>query len=134
MKYDIFLGGPWEKYAPFPYKTMIKEAFPELNLFDPEERPSQETGDWFVDNYQALHNSKTMLALVPEFAFPGVAPEVGIFYQVNSKDPSKPLDEIVIIWPEIVKPDYGKKVAAKMGYVVENPEEAISRLKPILYN
>lgn len=132
MKYDIFLGGPWEKHAPFPYKTMIKEAFPDKNIFDPEEQASQKTGNWFVDNYNALESSLTMVALVPEFPFPGVGPEAGIFYHINSKDPNKPLEELVIIWPEIVKPDHGRKVAERMGYVVENVEDAILKLKAVI--
>lgn len=132
MKHDIFLGGPWEKHAPFPYKTMIKEAFPDKNIFDPEEQASQKIGNWFVDNYNALESSLTLVALVPEFPFPGVGPEVGIFYCSHNKDPNKPLEEIVIIWPEIVKPDHGKKVAERMGYLVENVEECIARLKVII--
>jgi hypothetical protein len=134
MEYDIFLGGPWEKYAPFPYKSMIKAAFPDKNIFDPETRPSQTAGDWFSENYFAIEDSLTMVTLVPSFPFPGVGPEVGFFYHEHCcEDPTKRLEELVIIWPVDIKPDFGKKVAAKMGYIVENPEEAIARLRPILY-
>lgn len=133
MEYDIFLGGPWERHAPFRYKSIIKEAFSDRNIFDPEERPSQERGDWFADNFYALEHSRAMVALVPSFPFPGVAPEVGIFYYSKcNNNPTKALDEIIIIWPPIVKPDYGKKVAEKMGYIVESSDEAILRLKSLL--
>jgi len=132
MKYDIFLGGPWEKRCLVPYKSMIKEAFPDKKIFDPEERTAQETGGWFVDNYKALKSSLAMVAFIPNFPFPGVGPEVGLFYEMHSKSPKKPLEEIVIIWSDIVKPDYGKKVAEKFGYVVEDTEEAIVRLKALL--
>lgn len=132
--YDVFLGGPWERHAPFPYKSDIKKAFPDKIIFDPEKRQSQKSGEWFVDNYYAIENSLTMIALVPNFPFPGVGPEVGFFYYRKcNNEPRKPLEELVIIWPSIVKPDYGKKVAEKMGYLVENSEQAIARLKPIFY-
>ena len=131
-EYDIFVGGPWEKHAPFPYKSMIKDAFPDKRIFDPEERASQRTGDWFVDNYRGLRDSRTMAALVPYFPLPGVGPEIGIFYYTHAKTIGKPLEELAIIWPEVVKPDYGKKVAEKMGCIVKDPEQAISRLKAVL--
>jgi len=135
MKYDLFLGGPWERFAPFPYKTEIKNAFLGKNLFDPESQDSQKTGEWFEDNYNALENSLAMVALVPSFPFPGVGPEAGIFYSKrrgSAKLLAKPLDELTIIWPKELKPDYGKRVAEKMGYVVTNSEEAIARLKIVL--
>ncbi len=131
MKHDIFLGGPWEQYAPFPYKTHIKQAFPNKKCFDPETDSNQ--GTWFADNYEGIENSAAMVALVPSFPFPGVGPEVGHFYRANCKsDPTKPLENLVIIWPEAVKPDFGKEVATKMGYVVENCEQAIARLRVVL--
>jgi len=131
MKYDLFLGGPWERFAPFPYKTEIKKSFPGKSIFDPEEQESQKSDNWFEDNYRAIENSFAMAALVPQFPFPGVGPETGIFYN-KRRISAKPLDELVIIWPREFKPDYGKKVAEKMGYVVENCEEAIIRLKKVL--
>jgi hypothetical protein len=132
MNYDIFLGGPWEKHAPFPYKSEIRKAFPDKRIFDPEVQPEQKTDKWFMKNLSALESCKSVVALVPDFPFPGIGPEVGFFYHKNCQgDFSKPLEEIVIIWPKTVKPEYGKKVAEKMGYVVENPEEAIARLKQI---
>lgn len=132
MKYDIFLAGPWEKHALIPYKRKIKEAFPNNHIFDPEERLSQKTGEWFKDNYNALKSSKSLVSLVPDFPFSGNSLEVGIYYQMHSKNQDKPLEQIIVIWPEEVKPDYGKEVAKHIGYVVENIEEAIIRLKDVL--
>lgn len=135
MAYDIFLGGPWEDKAHEPYKTKIKRAFPNNRIFDPEEQTSQKDGTWFVDNYWAILSSKTMVSFVPSFPFPGVGPEVGIFYHEHCDwNLLEPLKELVIIWPDFVKPDHGKSVARRMGYIVENTGEAIARLRPILYD
>lgn len=140
MKYDIFLAGPWENFAPAPYKRKIKEAFKDKKIYDPEKERldfyddihATLKDDWFAINYDALLNSVAMVALVPQFPFPGVGPETGIFYSSHCKKVGEPLEELVIIWPEAVKPDYGKQVAKHMGYVVENTNEAISRLRAVL--
>lgn len=35
-KWDVFLGGPMEQFAPIPfYKTRLKGAFPKRKMFDP---------------------------------------------------------------------------------------------------
>lgn len=51
---------------------------------------------------------------------------------MHSKNPNKPLEQIIIIWPKNVKPDYGKEVVKYIGYVVENTEQAVLKLKDIL--
>ncbi|MBU1199640.1 MAG: hypothetical protein KKF46_03065 [Nanoarchaeota archaeon] len=133
MIQDIFLGGPFTKHEPYDdYKIKIKSAFPDKDIFDPETQEYQKTGDWFQENAFALENSLALVAYIPDFPFAMVGPEVGIFYTMHDQSNfTRPLDEIIIIWPETLKPDYAKKAAAKMGYVVENPDEAIVRLKKL---
>jgi hypothetical protein len=132
--YDIFLGGPFVKHNPYDfYKQKIKDAFPGYRIFDPEVQDYQKTGDWFVGNAFALRGSLALAAYLPEFPFPTIGPEAGMFYTMHNKgDFSRPLEQIVIIWPESLKPDYAKKAVAKMGYVVETPEQAIVLLKKVL--
>ncbi|MBN2052530.1 hypothetical protein JW756_03430 [Candidatus Woesearchaeota archaeon] len=134
-EFDIFLGGRWEKHSPYPYKTIIKNAFPDKRIFDPETDPTQKNGKWFEKNFRSLQKSRTLVAFVPDFPFPGIGFETGVFYHSHCQgDASKPLEEIIIIWPDSVKPDHAKKIASKMGYVVENPDEAVLRLKLVLYS
>lgn len=117
----------------FHTNQILKKHFLIKKRFDPEDYLSKDTHTWFEDNLLALENSLTMVALVPDFPFPGVALEVGFFYHKNCKgDATRPLEELIVIWPSIVTPDYGKKVVEKMGFIVENTQEAIARLKPLL--
>ncbi|MCD6215606.1 MAG: hypothetical protein J7J92_00845 [Candidatus Aenigmarchaeota archaeon] len=140
MKYDIFLAGPWENFAPAPYKRKIKEAFKDKKIYDPEKEclnfyddvHAVLRKDWFALNYDALSNSLSMVALVPQFPFPGVGPETGIFYSSHCKKAGEPLEELIIIWPETVKPDYGKRVVRQMGHLVKDTNEAILKLKAVL--
>ena len=130
MKYDIFLGGPWEEFAPYPYKRYIKGAFPDKDIYDPEEQPSQETGEWFEDNYNALLNSKSMIAMGCPLPMSGVTQEFGMYYVMhNDGNFERPLEELIMIWPQTLKPEFGKDVAEKMGYIVENVGGAIEKLK-----
>lgn len=76
--YDIFLAGPWEQYASEPYKSMVRAAFPDRLFYDPEEK---QVANWFERNVEALRHTKILLVFVPSFPFPGVGPEVGIYFQ-----------------------------------------------------
>ncbi|MDO8669733.1 MAG: hypothetical protein Q7K65_05605 [Candidatus Buchananbacteria bacterium] len=125
--YDIFLGGPWEDYSPIPYKQIIKAAFPDLALYDPEEH---QTGDWFINNCLAVKLSRSMFILVPDFPFPLVAIEAGMYYTMhNHGDCQIGLDNLVILWPQNVVPDYPKKHLSRLGQRVETIEDGIERLK-----
>lgn len=142
MIYDIFIGGPWEKHQNEKYKTKIKHAFKDKKIFDPEKSSTQkeesnETGNksWFINNYNKLKESKTLIAYVPNFPLPGIGEEIGIYYEMNCKNkPFKPLKNLIIIWPKEAKPDYGKKTAKQYGVLVESVKEGIEELKQYFKN
>lgn len=154
--WDIYLGGPWEKrlkeevekYKPkYYYKTIIKQAFPDKRIFDPEQRSAQNNGNWFDDDCFGVQHSLTMIAMIPDFPGSAIGDEMGMFYHRNNlhlfskswqeadelvrsnAGVFKPLEELVIIWPEFVKPAFAKKFICRMGYVVENPDDAIVLLR-----
>jgi len=147
--WDIYLGGPWERHSPVPFKEKIKAAFPDRRIFDPEQRSAQKIGNWFDDDCFGIQHSLTMIAMIPEFPGSAIGDEMGMFYHRNnlrlfSKSAHEaeelvknnagvfqPLEELVIIWPESVKPVYAKKFLSHMGYIVENPEAAIVLLKKV---
>ena len=137
MGYDIYLAGPWEKhteeYAPF-YKTKIKNAFPDKKFFDPETRPAQkrEGEIWFKDDIYGLQNTKYFVGLVPPFSFSGSCIELGIFYQMHCKEQGQPLEQIVVIWPVMVKPRHDSFLKQVTKNIVDTPEKAIEKLKDIL--
>jgi len=127
--FDIFLCGPWDQYTPEKYKTVIKKALPDKKMFDPEDRPAQKDGSWFIDNYQGIKRSSSMAAYIP--GFPGAVglAEIAWFYEFNRRTVGQPLENLVMIWPDTVKPDYGKEGFIKMGFIVKSPEEAVECLK-----
>jgi hypothetical protein len=129
--YDIFLGGPFEKYDPdLSFKRTIKQAFPDLKIFDPEYDAGPE---WFADNYRALAQSRSMVAyLPPKIAVPAVLQEIGIFYALHQKTLASPMDEIIIIWPqELPTKPSGISAMRKYGRIVATAEEAVGELKKI---
>lgn len=132
--YDIFISGPAEKYCEIKYKSLIKQALPDAVIYDTEE---VHNGDWFDNDLAALEQSLCMVVLVPQFPMPGMSTKVGYFYaklmeRVNQQFKNLAAPYIIFIWPNDVMPDYGKKVAERMGYIVISVEECIKRLKPIL--
>lgn len=124
MIYDIYLGGPWEQYALEDYKTQFKEAFPDKKLFDPETHPSQETGRWFRENYTAMFYSRGMVAMSCDLPMGGVAQEVGMYWMMHKRN-IEPLENLVVIWPTVLKPEFGKEVAQHVGVIVPNARAAI---------
>lgn len=125
MRYDIFLAGVWEEYATFPYKSMIKENFPKLRIYDPEEYNDE---IWFQRNYEALKESRLFFVLACDVLFPMAAVEAGIFYNMhgNGKTPS---DDIVAVFPEELEAVFGEYVAERYGKVFNNIEDAINYMK-----
>lgn len=126
--YGVFLAGPWERFATVPYKTLIEEALPELQFFDPEVRDSQRTQSWFEDNYIGMKNSEVMVVFVPEFPFPMCAQEAAMFYMMNKEwNQVGPLRNLIYIWlPETAEGrDWGKEGCLRMGVVVSSVQEAI---------
>lgn len=130
MDYDIFLGGPPDRRAPFPYKAMIKAAFSDLKIYDWEEYKGN---DYQEQNHKAIKQSGFMISLVPSFPLPGIGPEIGYFYcwheQKIKQDPS--IKRIILIWPDSVQPDFAKKTLAQYGLIVPTVEEAIAYLKSL---
>ncbi len=122
--YDIFLGGPWEKYTSQPYKSLIKSAFPELSIYDPE---NMQHTDWFNSNLDALRHVKILIVFAPAFPMPGVAVEAGIYYEHRLLMGRKP--QLITIWPDAVQPEWGREVIEKMGAVVKTTEEAIELIR-----
>lgn len=125
--FDVFLGGPWEQYSSEPYKSLLKAAFPAMSFYDPE---ATQAGDWFERNLEALRKSKILVVFVPAFPFPGVGPEVGIYFEHRTLMGREPL--IVAVWPEAVQPQWGKEVLARMGTVVPTVHEAIGVIRGLL--
>lgn len=127
MKYDIFLGGPWEEYCPISYKKIIKEAFPDLRIYDPED---YQGSDYFEMNYAVMQSSKSMFVMVPNFPFPLVAVEAGLYYAMhNHGNPAIRINNLVILWPYCVVPDFSKMSLNHLGQVTETIEDAIARLR-----
>ncbi|MDP2855684.1 MAG: hypothetical protein Q8N90_01005 [bacterium] len=130
---DVFLGGPQEEYAPIPfYKTKIKDALPEMKMFDPfapEYAEIQKQGKWWGNNLIGLNNSQSMIAMVPVFPMPSLGPETGIFWSLNHTDVMQPLPQLIVIWSDSVKPEWGKEMLKKMGIVVSTVDEAVQALK-----
>lgn len=127
--YDIFLAGPWEQYSSERYKSLLKAAFPKLSFYDPEEHQSL---NWFDLNRQALRKSSVLFVFVPNFPFPGVGPEVGIYFEHKALMGRKP--QIVAVWPDDVQPQWGKEVLSKMGAVVSTVDEALPIIRGFLEN
>jgi len=111
--YDFFLAGPWEQYSSEKWKTMFKEAFPDKEIYDPEARPSQKTGEWFEDNYHAVKNSERMIAYVCPVPFAGNAQETGMFYIFQRENGIYIPDHLIVIWNNEVKPEFGMQVVER---------------------
>jgi len=131
--YDIFISGPAEKYCNVKYKTLIRQAFPRASIYDTEETHD---GDWFTNDLIALGQAKFMVVLVPDFPMPGMSPKTGFFYAKFAERQgdffkASVNPNLIFIWPDNVKPDYGKKVAARMGLIVSTAEEAINFLRTL---
>lgn len=160
MEYDIFIGGPPDRRAPFPYKQMIKDAFPDLAIYDWE---NYKGDDYQEQNHLAIRQSSMMVSLVPDFPMPGIGPEIGYFYcwheerikcdkkgiclgmkrigTFGNGDPhlgdfifSEPINYMILIWPEGVQPDFAKRTLAQYGLIVPTVEEAIKAIKANLKN
>jgi len=137
-KWDIFLGGPKEEFAPIPfYKKQIKAALPDKLMFDPFD-PSfenlQKQGLWWPNDLLGLTHSSTMIAMVPAFPMPCLGPEVGIFYYYKCVNFNKPLAQLIIIWSDSIQPTYGCELMKKMGIVVQTIDEAVQALKDYFQN
>ena len=130
FEYDIFLGGVWERYSSVPYKRIIKSVFSDLKIYDPKDYLGE---NWFARNLQVLENSRSLLVMVPEFPFPLVAVEAGFYYAHHCPDKNSGLSNLVICWPEKVKPDWVKKNLFQLGQVANSLEEAIIALLNVLY-
>ena len=131
FEYDIFLGGAWEKYSSLPYKKIIKSVFTDLKIYDPEDYSGE---DWFANNLEILKNSRSLLAMVPEFPFPLVAVEAGFYYAHHNLDQNSGSSKLVICWPNNVKPDWVKKNLFHLGEVTNSLAEAIMALFKFLYH
>lgn len=127
-KYDVFLAGPWEQYAKEPYKSRLKQNLPQLKFYDPETDSRQKEGLWFEDNYDAIKNSNVLVSHECNFPGSGTTRETGIFYGLHG-DGIKPLDRLVTIFFEDLKPRWGVDVAEKMGVLVYNVQQAEHYLK-----
>lgn len=130
--FDVFLGGPMDEYAPIPFfRNIIREALPELKMFDPfasKFKEIQKQGCWFGNNMIGLEYSRSMIAMVPEFPMPCLGEEVGIFWTCHNVKRSGLLPQLIVIWPDSIKPEYGKEMLRKMGIVVSTLDEAIQTL------
>ena len=132
FEYDLFLAGPWEQYSKEKYKTMFKQVFPSKRFYDPEARPSQANNSWFEDNYHAIKNSERMVAFVPDLPFPGNAQEAGMFYLFQREKGIYAPDHLIVIWNEIVKPEFGLQVVSRYpSTIFRTTREAISFLDDI---
>jgi len=131
--FDVFLGGPMDEYAPIPsFRNIIREALPELKMFDPfapKFKAIQKQGQWFGNNMIGLEYSQSMIAMVPEFPMPCLGEEVGIFWTLHNANHSGLLPQLISIWPDSIKPEYGKEMLKRMGIVVTNIDDAIQALK-----
>ena len=126
MKYDLYLAGPWEKYAPEPYKTLIKNAYPYKDIYDPE---MHQPNDWFETNYEAIKNSERMVAFACPLPFPGNAVELGMFYTYKREMGLYTPDKVITIWRDDIQPIFGKEVISRFpSHIVKNTHEAISLL------
>jgi|GEM_PF-1337460 len=127
MDFDIFLGGPPDRRSPFPYRQIIKAAFPDLRIYDWEEYHGD---DYQERNHQMIRQSRMMVSLVPDFPMPGIGPEVGYFYAVHEEMiRAAKVSPIILIWPDSVKPDFTKKTIGHYGLIVPSVEEAIAAIK-----
>lgn len=149
FEYDMFLGGPPDRRAPFPYKQQIKDAFPDIRIYDWEDYKGD---DYQEHNNQALKSSFMMVSLVPDFPMPGIGPELGYFYAHNEdrikeglqlgidfdgtvERPSwkavrtDPHHYAILIWPDSVKPDFAKKTIGHYGLIVPNVLSAIEEIQ-----
>ena len=131
--FDVFLGGPMDEFAPIPnFRRIIKGALPELKMFDPfapEYAEIQRQGQWFCNNMIGIEHSRSMIAMVPEFPMPCLGPEIGIFWTCHNANLLGLLPQLIIIWPDSIKPEYGKEILKRMGIVVNTVDDAIQSLK-----
>ncbi|PIN68858.1 hypothetical protein COV93_07780 [Candidatus Woesearchaeota archaeon CG11_big_fil_rev_8_21_14_0_20_43_8] len=129
MVYDIFAGGPSQHRAREPYIDMLRDAFPDKEIFSPFDRPTQEDGAWKYDNLQGIMGSRAMLNCVPSFPFPGVMFEAGFFYNANCERPGENLVQLVsVIDPKDLEGPSGKSVLSAYGQMVTDMDSAIERL------
>lgn len=129
MKYDIFLAGVWEQYAPFPYKSMIKERFKGYRIYDPED---YEDNNWFERNYFALKETGLFFILACPIPNSMASVEAGLFYEMHTEEDGHPLDNLVMVFPKELEPKFGKYAGEKYGKVFEDMEDALEYMGKLL--
>lgn len=131
-QYDIYLAGPWEKHQKEPYKSLIKEAFTDLNIYDPEDH---QDGDYFIDDLESISKSKYLICYAPTFPNSASIFEAGYFYHLQEQlglvDENHRCKNILVIWNEDIQPNYAKKWYERASILVSNTDEAIEVLKEI---
>lgn len=157
FKNDIFLAGPPDRRVGEPYKQMIKDAFPDLAVYDWETYNGKDYQD---NNHKELKESFIFVGMVPDFPMPALGEELGYFYHhhehrikrcrhgiaqnrkriVIGGKPEKedekferiispPINPIILIWPDNVQPDYAKKTFSQLAQIVSTAQEAIDQIK-----
>lgn len=131
-EYDIYIAGPWEKYQKEAYKTLIKEAFPNINIYDPED---YQDGDYFQDDLEVISRSKYLVCYAATFPNSASNFEAGYFYHIQEKlgllDKDLKSKKIIVIWDEDIQPNHGRKWYERATIVVSNTKEAIAILKEL---
>lgn len=131
-QYDMYLAGPWEKHQKEAYKTIIKEAFPDLNIYDPE---VYQEGDYFKDDLESISRSKYLVCYAPSFPNSASIFEAGYFYHLQEElglvDENLKCKRIVVIWDEDIQPNYAKKWYERGTILVSSTKEAIAILKEL---
>lgn len=149
FEYDLFLGGPPDRRCNIPYRQMIKDAFPDLKIYDWE---SYKGDDYQAKNNDALRASRMMVSMVPDFPMPGIGPEVGYFYAIHEEriradrlglaltsprfgpyvpdekiERTCPVNDSILIWPEVFTTDT-RKTIAQYALLVSSVDEAIAAI------
>ena len=132
FKYDMYLAGPFEEHVDEKWKSRIKEEFPDLNIYDPEDH---QDCDWFKEDLMAIYHSRRFVCYAANFPMSATSFETGFFYaKLFDSDLSGGalrMREVIIIWNEDVKPAYGRKWYERAGTVVDSTDEAIELLRGI---
>lgn len=131
FEFDIFAGGPPQKFAAEPYIDLLNTAFPGKKIFSPFDRPTQGDGSWFADNAYGLINSRTLFSMTPSFPFPGVTWEAGFFFANHQRDLTRPLEQLIYVVESDIfdKMPNGREVMLRSGVVVHNVSEGIEKLR-----
>ena len=157
FKNDIFLAGPPDRRVGEPYKKMITEAFPGLTIYDwetykgdnyqdinhaelkdsfyfvgmvpdfPMPAIGEEVGYFFHHHeHRVKYCRQGLRQNSRRVIFGDKQDDEGVD---TSAITSPPVNPIILIWPDAVRPDFAKRTYSQLAQIVPAAEEAINQIK-----